>query len=314
MSWHELRIVSVSDLWRGQQAKKTICMSLPQKEDLEKTAHENVPTDLAVKPPLLCGHTASTQDNPEIDTEIEDLCSILETLQPSVTCLGYLSDDEHRHHQLRLIKDSKLPSDRHDLISLEKLLNNATKPSLNRKQRFRLTIVLASSLLQLQTTPWLTEKLEKKDIYFEYHGREVLADQPYIYHFFPSTKLPSVTSSDAGVTPPTSGFATRASLTNLGILLLELCFGQAIETIDHRNEFLVDGKPHNQTDYLTAIEWISEVEQEAGLDFQNAIRCCFGFDIKPNWTDAKFTQSIYAGVVQPLEKVVAELGWADASS
>jgi hypothetical protein len=174
-----------------------------------------------------------------------------------------------------------------------------------------LTIILASSLLQLQTTPWLPDKLDKKEIYFEYDGETVLADQPYIYHFFQSTKA-STPSLDNEIKQPTIGFAARVSLTNLGILLLELCFGQTIESTVHWSNILElnDGRQHNQTSFETALEWKAEVEEEAGLDFKNAIDRCFNLDVKPNWTDMKFTQSIFAGVVQPLEKVVEELGWA----
>lgn len=306
-----LTLDSVSDFWHLKKPKKTVRMNIPS-EDLGKTTQITT-LDLPVNSPLAYELTPSTQDMRELDSEIEDLCSTLETSEPSTSCLGFLSDKEHRHYQLRTIKDNKPLSEIHDLISLEKLLDSASKPSLSRKQRFRLAVVLASSHLQLQTTPWLTENLQKKDIFFEYHGREVLADQPYIHHVFHSTKLPSVPVPEAGITQPPNGLATRTSLIHLGILLLELCFGEAIESReDMRNNYLIDGKPHNQTDFLTALEWISEVEQEAGLEFQGAVKCCFNFDVKPNWTDVRFTQSIYVGVVQPLEKVVAELGWADA--
>lgn len=288
-------------------------MNLPQ-GNLKKTAHPGELTEAPPRQQQLRNHNGSTLDNSEVYTEIKDLCSVLGTLEPSVPCLGYLCDDEHRHHQLRLIRDGQPPSDRQDLITLEELLSHTQKLSLNRKQRFRLAVVLAASILQLQTTPWLTEKLAKRDIYFEYLEGKVLADQPYIYHFFPSTKQPPTTLLDAEAAHMHTGFATRTSLINLGILLLELCFNRTIETIEYRDEFFSDGKPHNYTDYLTAIRWNSEVEDEAGLDFQNAIQCCLKVDGKPNWIDEKFTQSIYLGVLQQLKKSITELGWAEAAS
>lgn len=191
------------------------------------------------------------------------------------------------------------------------LLNATLKLRLARKQRFGLAIILASSFLQLQTTPWLPNKLDKKGIYFEFNGKTVFTEQPYIYHYFPSTKT-SVPSSKNITKQRPIGFAARASLTNLGILLLELCFGQAIETTTHWNNILEldGGRQHAQTSFTTALEWKSEVEEEAGLDFKNAIDSCFNFNVKPNWTDMNFTQSLYAGVVQPLEKVIEDSGWA----
>ncbi|OBT67080.1 hypothetical protein VE03_04481 [Pseudogymnoascus sp. 23342-1-I1] len=297
---------------RGEKITTTVHMSLSQENP--KNAHPAELTEAPPKQEQPWNHSSSTLDDSEIYTEIKDLCSALGALEPSVPCLGYLCDDEHRHHQLRLIRDGQPPSGRQDLITLEELLNHKQKFSLNRKQRFRLAVILAASILQLQTTPWLTEKLAKKDIYFEYLEGKVLADQPYIYHFFPSTKQPPKASLDDEGAHTHTGFATRTSLINLGILLLELCFNRPIETIEYRNDFFSDGKPHNYTDYLTAIRWNTEVEDEAGLDFRNAIECCLKVDGKPNWVDAKFTQSIYLGVLQQLKKVVTELGWAETVS
>ncbi|KAF4628215.1 hypothetical protein G7Y89_g9938 [Cudoniella acicularis] len=305
---------SMSDFWRPQRPKKTVRMNILPQDEIKKPSAVSLSVDASAQYKKTCDTTVPASEATELDVEIEDLCSALATSDLSCPCLGYLPDDEHRHHQFRSLRDHKQPPcENADLISLEKLFENSTKPSLSRKQRFRLTVVLASSLLQLQTTPWLTEKLEKRDIFFECYGCSVLADQPYIYHYFPSIKFPSAPSSDAGATQPTSGFAARTSLVHLGILLLELCFGETIESReDLRSSYLVDGKAHDQTNFLTARDWICEVEEEAGLDFQSAVKCCFDLYVKPNWTDAKFTQSIYAGVVQPLEKVVAELGWGDA--
>lgn len=306
-------VYSVSDSGRRTKIKKIVRMAVPLPEDLENGTHNNLSKDLPAKSPPPPDTSVPTPETTEIEAEIDDLCSTLEKSDPSVSCLGYFCDDEHRHHEFQSVKDNTQLSGKHELVSLEKLLLRSTSLKITRKERFRLTIVLASSLLQLQTTPWLTDRLSKKDIFFEYRETEVLANHPYICHFFPSVKIPSPAPSVAETTPTCNRFATRTSLAHLGILLLELCFGEAIENrTDLRNNHLIDGKAHNETDYLTALDWIYEVGEEAGLDFQNAIKCCFNFEVKPNWTDAKFTQSIYAGVVQPLEKLVAELGWADS--
>jgi hypothetical protein len=66
----------------------------------------------------------------------------------------------------------------------------------------------------------------------------------------------------------------------------------------------MDGKAHNDTDHLTARDWIYEVEEEAGVEFESAVKCCVqcNFDAKLDWADTNFTQSVYAAVVEPLEK------------
>lgn len=254
----------------------------------------------------------------DIETEIEDLCSTLETSDPNISCLGYLCSPDRHRHEFRSIRDNQKVSETSQLISLDQLLSRSTNAQMEftRKQRYRLAVILASSLLQLQTTPWLTQNMEKKDIFLECLGREVMTEQPYICHLFPSIKYPSASTSPVipDAITPTARFSAKASLNQLGILLLELCFGRAIEEQTHiREEFLFNGQPHNQTDILTAREWISDVEFEAGPEFRNAIKCCFDFDVKPNWNDTKFTQSIHAGVVQPLKQILDDSGWGDRS-
>lgn len=298
--------------WRGQKYLKDKSSSILQETGVAPHSPEPMKNNLEVPSSSLSNSIQSKEQIDPTINAIEDICSTLETLEADASCLGYILDNEHHQYQLRSLKDSTPPPCDRDLISLEKLLDTTTKLKLTRKQRFRLAVVLTSSLLQLQTTPWLPDRLDKTEIYFESDGQTILSDQPYLYHFFPSTKMgppsPSVTESK----PSTTGFAARISLTNLGILLLELCFGQSIEATTHWNNILdMDGgRQHRQTGFETALEWKSEVEEEAGSDFKDAIDRCFSVDVKPNWADMRFTQSIYAGVLQPLEKAVDELGWA----
>ncbi|CAG8953277.1 hypothetical protein HYFRA_00003484 [Hymenoscyphus fraxineus] len=304
---------SLTGLFRGHRQKKTVRMdpALSNETDISTTVRAST-----------CFVGTSTESTliepdlrePDFNTEIADLCSMLETSDPRISfCLGYLPDEEHQRHQIRSIVDSKSPSCSQNFKSLEQLLDMSSRFILTRRDRYRLSLVLASSLLQLQTTPWLTEKLEKKDIFFECYDEKIETTHPYVKQFFSSTKVPSPHPSKGGTSPPTScneRSATKSSLIHLGILLLELCFGNSIESHPGRVNYFAGGIPTDQTNFLTALDWICEVEGEGGPNFQAAISHCFTFDVKPNWGDAKFTQSIYAGVVQPLEKMLEDYGWA----
>jgi hypothetical protein len=254
--------------------------------------------------------TIQTQEIQASGTRIEDLCSILATCGADDSCLGYLPDDNYLQHELRSIKDGIPGISDCDLISLDTLLNRS---KLTRKQRYRLAVVLASSIVQLQTTPWLTEKLAKNNIFFYQTEYGVVADQPYIRHAFPSSKIfPRPNPEDVSL-QPTLPHSTRNSLVDLGILLLELCFGQPIETQTHlRDPYLMDGKAHNGTDFLTARDWVYAVGEEAGEEFENAVKCCVQchFDGKLDWADMNFTQSVYAAVVEPLGKAYDRSGFA----
>lgn len=248
------------------------------------------------------------------EARIKDLCSTLATCNEDDSCLGYLSDEEHLHYEMRAIKDGRILNEDCSLISLEDLLANCNRLKLTRKQRYKLAVVLASSILQLQTTPWLNNHLAKKNIFFYQNGTDVLADQPYIQHSFASnrTSLETTPEEKSSRPPCSTRNSTRNSLAHLGILLLELCFGQPIEKqTELRSQYLMDGKAHNDTDYLTARDWIYEVGEEAGEEFENAVKCCVlcNFDAKLDWTDMNFTQSVHAAVVEPLEKAYGRFGF-----
>jgi len=160
--------------------------------------------------------------------------------------------------------------------------------------------------------------LEKKNIYFYRQGSQVLIDYPYIKHSFPSTKTSAsqnaahdptaATTTAATNQTPLTRFKARNSLSNLGILLLELCFGQPIEDQQLRKFYLgPDGKPHEGTDYMTARDWAEMVcEEEPALE--QIIKCCISciFEEKADWENKKFVQAVWASVCEPLERVVGK--------
>jgi hypothetical protein len=66
----------------------------------------------------------------------------------------------------------------------------------------------------------------------------------------------------------------------------------------------MDGKAHNDTNFLTARDWVYAVGEEAGEEFEKVVKCCVqcNFDGKLDWSKIQFTQSVYVAVVEPLEK------------
>jgi len=204
------------------------------------------------------------------------------------------------------IKDTTHGSQSLEEISLEKLLNNNGHLKLSRQKRYKIASIAASSLLQLQATPWLSEHLEKKHIFFYYQGSDVFVEEPYISHDFAATK-PDELSTEAPKASEAPRVLPRKTLSSLGILLLELCFGEAIEnqTELRKGHLSSDEKALEGTDYLTAIEWLDKVAEDEPKMSPIIKWCIFClFEGKPNWADTKFTQAVYASVVQPLEMLV----------
>ena len=274
-----------------------------------KSVRMNLPVEIPLRQKLHCAPKVSiVEDLPlpkEVSCQIEDLCTTLFSLPTENSCLGYIADEKARHHEVRPIKGSRPISRSGHPVSLQSLLAGENGVRLSRQERYKIASVLAASILQLQTTPWMTDRFDKRHIFFYHQDARVLAEYPYINHSFPSKKSPRTSSE-----PLTAGsrFADRESLSNLGILLLELCFGQPIESQEIRKRHLgSDGKPHSGTDYMTARDWTEMVFEEDPA-FEHIIRCCVSciFEEKPDWRSKSFTQAVYTRVVEPLEGLISK--------
>ncbi|TGO46730.1 hypothetical protein BCON_0310g00080 [Botryotinia convoluta] len=314
-----LTSVSTNVIIEESQTKKWLS---GLKSKARKSVRIHIPHETVNSAPLspeidLCVRTGSFA-SPSIpqslttpkDIKINDLCKVIYDSGGTSNCyLGYLSDEHQNSHEFRIPEDNPIARGLHEqkFISLETILSKPDKFSpLNRYERYKVAYILASSLLQLQNAPWLTGNLKKRHILFpcDWNNHKILIDQPHLSHSFLSTKYQS---TPPGQTPNLSSSTTtvKKSLNDLGIVLLELCFGQRIEEQSIRQDFLVDGKEHASTNYLTALEWADAVcEQEPALE--HVIKCCMFciFEEKANWDNLRFTQAVYASVVEPLEKIV----------
>jgi hypothetical protein len=270
-----------------------------------------LPTQIVSEPPSPNPESSNSVGGYDGDIEIKDLCSRLQALDPKSTCVGYIVDKDQYYHELVFVQKSIEPPHKDSYISLETLLGDGQVTSFNRQQRHKTACVLASSLLQLQTTPWLTETFGKEDIWFYKHDLTILFDHPFVRHSFTSNKSCHI-SAYAGHTSPAKRFVARNSLNNLGIVLLEICYGQAIEDQPIRKQYLgPDGRPHEHTNFMTARDWAESVcEQEP--EWEHIIKCCIFcmFEEKADWGNKKFTAAVYESVVEPLEKMVIE--WSKA--
>ncbi|KAJ8064827.1 hypothetical protein OCU04_007135 [Sclerotinia nivalis] len=300
------------------KAKKSVRIHVPK---------EPVLSDPVAPPIELCVRTSSpTSLTPPIpsstaapclnDVKIDDLCMAVYKSSGKSNCyLGYLPDEHQNYHEFRCPEDNPTAcvSDEEKFISLETILSRPKHFSpLTRYERYKIAYILASSLLQLQNAPWLDTNLQKSHILFpcDWNNHKIVIDQPYLPQSFLSTKCQS---TPPGHTPKVnSTTVVKKSLNDLGIVLLELCFGQRIEEQSIREDFLVDGKEHANTNYLTALEWTDAVcEQEPALE--HVIKCCMFciFEEKASWDNQRFIQAVYASVVEPLGKIVSS--WPNVS-
>lgn len=257
--------------------------------------------------------------------EIADLCEAVRKAHRG-TCdgpLGYLRDTQDRRHAFYPSIQPARFSENAETVTLASLLskspssNNtdlkgAVSMTLSRLERYSIAVTLASSLLQLYSSPWIGETWSKYDIYFliaaEGSPRPILVDKPYITRRFTSH---SPQSSVISVSEQTGRNASTQSIQALGIMLLELCFGEAIEDQPIRSKYLgPDGRPNDMTDFCTAQHWLQhDALGEGGPEYSEAIRRCLFCAFGPKSTDLEddeLRSAIYSEVVEPLEVAVRQ--------
>ena len=186
------------------------------------------------------------------------------------------------------------------------------------KERLELAVELASGLLQLHATPWLHRRWNKSDILFL--KNTILPNSNTIQRFRPvDVKQPLVSKGFQPNSPTLLHASANAALRHpnptlldLGILLLELYFGQSIEQKRQPEDLSADGKPHTNTDLYTARNWLDETFQMSmSPRFWSATKHCIDIHVydpmvkNPDLCDEGFREAFYEKVVLPLEE---ELG------
>ncbi|OTA55114.1 hypothetical protein K449DRAFT_179585 [Hypoxylon sp. EC38] len=243
--------------------------------------------------------THSDHDNP-----ILSLCTSLD--QVGDDCCGYLTEEDCRYYVYRV---SQQQTDNFDSVTIDQILRKEVSPPPSRRQRYALSFILASSFLQLLNTPWLPESWSKSDIVFisdEKNPSVFLLDQPHLKRDFVVSRV-SQDDQQPLPSPATAINQNRSaktfrSLELLGIVLLELCFGQLLEDQPCRKRW-PSGDDEMQKyafDFVAARQWNDEVNEEAGPDFDEAIRWCF--EGHRNTPPENWRQEMLRHVVQPIER------------
>ncbi|KAH7354000.1 hypothetical protein B0T11DRAFT_122610 [Plectosphaerella cucumerina] len=227
------------------------------------------------------------------NTKITSLCSSLSQLEKD--CCGYLSDDDCRYYVYSEVCESHGWQTH---VTLEDILKGHTKPRPSRRQRYAISLIVASSFVQLLETPWLPDSLSKSDIlFFQDDSREGFKlDQPHVTRRFVDRVLVSDGSQPTNLS---------RSLEELGILLLELCFGSALEDQPYRKAYREadgDERMRRGCNLLAARDWLADVEEEAGIGYSEAIAWCLKGNHSAQGTSGKgWREEMLRSVIQPLQ-------------
>ncbi|KAL8398520.1 hypothetical protein RB596_005886 [Gaeumannomyces avenae] len=193
-------------------------------------------------------------------------------------------------------------------ISLGALLSAAHKASL--KFRMLLALRLASNLLQLSQTHWLQKPWSKHELYFPIRplpqgGAKGLASSPA--HEAPDFNQPFISlaleTSGPAPTCPGGAIDARATLLELGILLLEIWHQSPFEA-----RLAATGGGYYQR-LAAALEWLDDTADVDPMPelYDRATSLCIrgvigGQSKLADWEDMRFWAGMCVDVIEPLER------------
>lgn len=224
--------------------------------------------------------------------KIDSICSSL--LITGKGCVGYVMDENNIYYVYQEPKPGKFP------IALEDLVRSQLKHPPSRRQRYRISLAVASSFMQLLETPWMPPKARRADIVFtpdeQYYSPELVLE----YSSLLQGNTPAAALKSGNGSPATTEFFGPMEF--LGVLLLEFCFWSLLEAHPLRAIF-----PPGETemeklafDLAAAQSWRSEVLEHSGLDYKKAVDWCF--QGHKDISSASWRKDMFRNVVQPLEQ------------
>jgi len=218
--------------------------------------------------------------------QISHLCATLQLVCEGMGCLGALTDQRKKRYAIHAVRRHPRALASQDIVSLKDLLSTpapktalaspALKVHHTKQERLQLALILASTMLQLHTTPWLNERWGKSDIRFLRQpggSRAPLIEQPYISKSFRSSKALHSTCAVSNKSPSASVIRNK-SVFDLGVLLIELYYNKSLEQMQTPEDLDDNGKVNAYTSLVTANRLIPEVYAEAGVRYGHAVRRC----------------------------------------
>ncbi|KAL9484102.1 hypothetical protein ACSS6W_002891 [Trichoderma asperelloides] len=228
-----------------------------------------------------------------------NICGELKKSPPNERsgCLGIISDQSHTNTRSYSVYPSTLSSVNGNgwrLVSLKDSLESQSgQAPPTYKQRLRLAVFVAKSILQFYKTPWLPEVPSSRDIFFIQSGSFSYYDRPFL--MAKNDKLEGKSRTVSLIRNPT--------LLALGVLLIELIRGQTIESLRAPEELLEDAL-YPLSIYMTARRLLGEISQ-ASSNYGSAVRRCIDGEFQEkdiNLENEDARHDVYCGVVALLEE------------
>ena len=244
---------------------------------------------------------------------IRDLCGTIRTESGSLST-GYLDDGRGSYHILSTDPEfsftsaeiNRVISLREILVDQDSALEDETTRAgaLPRRQRMSIALALAYALLELYPTPWMPRSVRRLEVYFfQRKDGKIMIDNPF---FLCESSLPPQQPNKQQEAHAYEEFVDDSNaLLALGIVIMELWFGQTIESRSFYKDYCDEtGKEKAFTSFTAAMEWQKKTIDEAGVTLHDITnRCIRGNFGEPTMdlSNGSCVKAVHDQVVKPLE-------------
>lgn len=253
-------------------------------------------------------------DSEEHGSQINDICTTLRKHQ-TLGKLRFTAEHFLDDGTTSMIRDRDEIASNFifDAMSPQMTLASALS-KLDLIQKRKIALALAYGCMTIGATPWLAHRWSKNHIHFFFSETNCLCDtQPMII----SELKHRMDYSDEPDLPPEVCHAIP-TIQSLGIVLLELETGKAIETLRHKND-LVNGEADANTDLLAAIRAIN-AHATCTPYYREAIMACLHYQclvdqgVRASLNEESVRSRIYQQIIQKLEAEVDALMQGDETN
>lgn len=223
--------------------------------------------------------------------QIDDMCRAILDVRPQMLLISADS------RVFRADSPNTTAGKSHDTVQLEQVL--LQRPNLSPMDKISFSLSIASSLLQLNLTPWICKGWTKGDILLRRKGS---ADSGYdMAHPLIRGSFEEMTSCQRSDDDP------ETALLELGILLMELWTETTLEGWDNKQRDLSDPDLRRGLIY----RWWGELKKKAPPNYCQVVQICFFAGefgaVNKSWDDVQFKALYYTNIVEPLSRELEQL-------
>ncbi|KAF2147511.1 uncharacterized protein K452DRAFT_8329 [Aplosporella prunicola CBS 121167] len=282
-----------------------------QETEVEEGEDEPTPSLVPFRPTVALQTSASTNQ------EIFCLCSALKknkNLNTASSCLGYISGTQRKHY-VHLARSSPSACTYGKPVSLHEILSTSsnsssnisspTSHSISFHDKLGLAVLLASSLLQFQSSSpsWIEPQWTSQDVQFIPNASNTLLDKcAYISKTF-------LTPKKAAQTCPivSDGISSRKlfirseAVFALGTTLVELAIEATLGSVQTDHE----RAQSDISDLYTALRLAKETEQVNVPKWNAVVKRCLRceFQASPDFENKAFRREFHDSIVAPLRDI-----------